>query len=215
MVRESKYRAGSSSDIYFLCDEVLSFMAHTDLALKYIPNHVLIELKPETIDKLRYFRFGINFVSKTRVRLRYMQNGHELGRYYALNNFKNWEQLINVAISHYRYLSLKHPNRTINHQRKKLERQRKNLDLNPNNGVQFIAKKNSRNVYYYYFKVHYSCNGDAKYALFSVGTAVTMDMTRMTHAHDTAWYFRRLFCKTHDPCIFSKENKEKLAPLRV
>ena len=179
-------------------------MAHTDLSLQYIPNHVLIELKPETIDKLRYFRFGIYFVSKTRVRLSYIQNGHELGRYYVLKNFMNWEQLINVAISHYQYLSLNHPNRTINHPRK----------LNPNKGVQFVAKKKPSNTYYY-FKVHYSCDGISKYSLFSVGTAVTMDMTRMTHAHDTAWYFRRLFCKTKDPSIFSKENKEKLAPLWV
>lgn len=167
-----------------------------------IPAGIKKQLRQSIIDLLEKDGHGLSFPGGELVQMRYVKDGVDLGGSYPLSRYKDWNTLFLRAISDNKNLRRTLPNSS--------------SAPSPDKGVMFASRtRKDRELDEYYFNVSYkNTNGKAAVKSFYCGNENTMDHVRKKHAELTAWHFRRLYCETLDPTVFSQENTKGWAKFK-
>lgn len=167
-----------------------------------IPAKIRNQLTPSVAKLLEKDGHGLSFPGGDLVQMRYVKDGVNLGGSYPLSRYGSWNTLFLRAIADNKNLRRTLPNSS--------------SAPSPDKGVLFIARnrKDREQTEYYYSVSYHNASGKPATKTFYCGNDNTMDHVRKKHAELTAWHFRRLYCETLDPSVFSKENTENWAKVK-
>ena len=158
-----------------------------------IPSNIKSVLSDSLVKLLEKDGHGISFNSKISAQMRYIKDGVDMGGHYPLSRYSSWEELLLIAIEDNENLRKSIPNSS--------------YGCSPDKGVSFVTRyRKDRDSFEYYYSVSYYNNNVQKIRSFYCGNENTMSSERKKHAELTAWHYRKEYCKTLDPNIFSEEN---------
>jgi len=162
--------------------------------LSKIPSCIKEVLSPSLIMALEEDGYGISFPDVKFAQMRYLKEKKDYGKIYKIEKYGSWERLLRAAMLDNKRLRKLMPNSS--------------NGPDPTKGVTFRTTKPKGRIYteYAYIASYINSKGKPAIKSFFCGSERTVTDNMMKKAENAAWHFRRLYCESGDPSVFSKEN---------